>query len=285
VTDHDVPDADFVIGSWWETAEWIAGLSNRKGVKVHFIQGHEIWDGLPAQRSQATYHLPFHKIVVAQWLKRVMCQRYGDTVVDLVPNSVDHTQFFAPVRGKQLNPTVGFIYSAAHVKGSDVALAAIRRLRARIPDLRMISFGGENPTQRLRLPMGAQFFHSPPQDEIRNLYASCDVWIIGSRSEGFNLPVLEAMACRTPVVSTRVGGSEDTVRLGWNGILVDIDDVDELTKGIEWVLTRNDEEWRTLSQNAHATASAKSWQDSARLFEKALEHAQMRAARGEIQGR
>ena len=202
VTDNDVPDGDVIVATWWETAEWVAALSPSKGAKVYFIQHHEIFRHLPVARVQATYRLPLHKIVIARWLKRVMCEQYGDSIVDVVPNSVDRSQFFAPVRGKQINATVGFLYANVHFKGLDSTIAALGMIREQIPDLRMISFGSECASHGLVLPKGAEFFHLPPQHEIRNLYASCDVWITASRSEGFNLPALEAMACRTPVVST-----------------------------------------------------------------------------------
>jgi glycosyltransferase involved in cell wall biosynthesis len=283
VTDDDVADGDVVIATWWETAEWVAALSANKGAKVYFIQHHEVvFDHLPGPRIQATYQLPLHKIVIAQWLKRVMSELYGDDIVDIVPNSVDRSQFFAPVRGKQFHPTVGFLYSNAHFKGLDAILAALRIVREHLHDLRMISFGGECPGQGLALAKGTEFFHLPPQDEIRNLYARCDVWLTASRSEGFNLPALEAMACRTPVVSTRTGWPEEAIKSGWNGVLVDIDDVRGLARGVEWVLSRSEEEWRSMSANAFATASAGSWEESARMLEKALEHARRRAAKGEL---
>ena len=285
VVDDDVPDADVIIATWWETAEWVAALSGCKGTKVYFIQGHEVWDYLPVARARATYRLPFHKIVVSQWLKRIMSEQYGDNVVDLVPNSVNRTQFFAAVRGKQRVPTIGFLYSTSPVKGLDSALAALRIVRDRIPVLRVISFGSHRPSRILPLPKEVVFCHSPPQDEIKNLYSQCDVWITASRSEGFNLPALEAMACRTPVVSTRTGWPEKAVKSGCNGILVDVDDVNGLAKGTQWVLSRSDEEWRSLSANAYATASAGSWEESAKMFEKALEHACARSARQEIAGK
>src|SRR5207245_3362071 len=50
VTDHDVPDADVVIATWWLTAEWVAALSARKGTKVHFVQGNE--SELPGQPKE-----------------------------------------------------------------------------------------------------------------------------------------------------------------------------------------------------------------------------------------
>jgi glycosyltransferase involved in cell wall biosynthesis len=284
VTDRDVPDGNIVIATWWETAEWVSRLASSKGAKVYFVQGHEVFPHLPVQRCHATYRLPMHKIVVAQWLKNVMCKQYGDWVVDVVPNSVDRSQFSAIPRGKQVVPTAGFLYAAGRLKGVDVTLAALRAVHQRFPDLRLLSFGSHRPTSQLVLPDWVEFFHLPPQAEIKNIYAQCDVWITASRSEGFNLPALEAMACFTPVVATSTGWPAEAVSTGYNGVLVDIEDEQGLARGIEWVLSRSDREWRELSANAYATSAVGSWQESAEKFEKALEHACRRSARREIAG-
>jgi glycosyltransferase involved in cell wall biosynthesis len=228
--------------------------------------------------------MPMHKIVIAQWLKELMHNEYGDDMVDLVSNSVDTNQFRAPVRGKQSVPTVGLLYSTDVFKGLDLSLSVLRKLRERWTNLRVVSFGNEHPRDQLPLGEGAEFSYSPPQDEIRNFYASCDLWLTASRSEGFNLPAMEAMACQTPVVSTNTGWPSEAIKSGWNGVLVDVGDVAALTEGAEWVLSRNDEAWRELSANAYATATAGSWRRSAELFENALKHACQRAARGEILG-
>lgn len=285
VTDDDVPDADVIIATWWETAEWVNALNANKGAKVYFIQHHEIFPYLPVERCEATYRMPLHKIVVARWLQQVMRARYSDEIVDIVPNSVDRSQFFAPDRGKQSTPTVGVLYTTVPFKGLDAALSALQIVREKFPDLHIIAFGSQQPSSTSALPKGTEFFFCPPQDQIRNLYSRCDVWITASRSEGFNLPAMEAMACRTPVVSTRTGWPEEAVKTGINGVLVDIDDQIELAKGAQWVLSRGDEDWRRLSSNAYATVASSSWQASAEMFEGALKKACRRSARGEIAGR
>jgi glycosyltransferase involved in cell wall biosynthesis len=284
VTDADVPDADVVIATWWETAEWVSKLALCKGAKVYFIQHHEIFSYLPVERCRATYRLPFHKITIAKWLKDAMRTEYGDEVVDLVPNSVDQKQFFAPIRNKQQIPTAGFLYSAAEFKGVDVLFTALKLLRRRLPNLRLVSFGSHSPTASLPLPADVEFTLSPAQDRIRELYAQCDVWLTASRSEGFNLPAMEAMACRAPIVATRAGWPAEAVKTGINGVLVDVDDAEGIADGAYWVLTRSGPEWLGLSANAYEAATVSSWEESARKFEKALLHACERAARGETAG-
>lgn len=269
VSDDDVPDGDIVIATWWETAAWVNELSPSKGSKVYFIQGHEVFPYQPIARVKATYRLPLHKIVVARWLKRTMADEYDDHDVDVVPNSVDHTQFFAPPRGKQTVPTVGFLFSTTPLKGLDTCMAALNEVRRRMSKVRMVTFGSQQPSAGA-LPAGAEFEYCPPQHALRNIYAQCDVWVTASRSEGFNLPAMEAMACRTPVVATRTGWPEEAITTGGNGVLVNIDDVPGLSQAVEWVLSQRDEDWKTLSKNAFSTVETSSWQASTDLFEKAL---------------
>lgn len=280
VTDADVPDADVVVATWWETAEWVARLSPRKGAKAYFVQGHEVYPWLAQERSRATYRLPMHKIAVARWLAEVMASEYGDTDVDVVHNSVDHLQFFAPPRGRQAVPTVGFIYSSVPLKGFDTALQAVRLLRERVPGLRAICFGSE------RLPReamaGIEFSFHPPQHVLRELYASCDVWLTASRVEGFNLTAMEAMACRTPVVSTRTGWPAEAVVDGRNGALVEVDDAAGLAAAAQRFLELPDAAWRDCSQAAFDTVQGSSWDRSGDAFEAALCRAIERAAEGAL---
>lgn len=284
VIDSDVPDADVVVATWWETAEWVAGLAPEKGAKAYFVQHHEVFSYLPMERARVTYRLPFQKIVVAEWLKRTLEVDYNDFLVDLVPNSVDHEQFFASVRDRQAVPTLGFLYSTAAFKGVDTLFLALALVTERVPGLKLIAFGSEVPGLLPRLPEGTEFYFRPPQHQIRDIYARCDVWATASRSEGFNLPAMEAMACRTPVVATRTGWPEEAVKSGWNGMLVDVDDVAGLANSIERVLNQDNNAWRAMSANAFATVAESSWDVSADLFEKALLNAQARAARNEIAG-
>jgi glycosyltransferase involved in cell wall biosynthesis len=269
IVDTDVPDSDVVIATWWETAEWVNGFSPSKGHKVYFIQHHEVFEHLP-QRSRDTYRLPMQKVVIARWLKDLMASEYGDRQAVLVPNSVDRFKFYASQRTKQARPTVGLLYSSVDFKGLDTALAAIDLLRKKMPRLRVLSFGSERPKSRFPLPTNSRFSFLPKQDKIRDIYSSCDLWLTASRSEGFNLPALEAMACRTPVVSTRAGWPAEGIVDRINGVLAEVDDVEALCSAMEWILTLPESEWEALSEGAYRTMTTSSWKESARMFEQAI---------------
>ncbi|MGZ8983188.1 MAG: glycosyltransferase family 4 protein [Methylotenera sp.] len=270
VSDKDLPDADVVIATWWETAEWVNALSPSKGAKIYFIQGYEMFDFVPQERCEATYKFPFHKIVIAGWLLDLMRTKYGDNNVDLVLNSVDKMQFYANERDKQQLPTIGFLYGFSHIKGVDITLQVIKRLKEFIPNLRIISFGSFMPNNFPMWDDAIEFYYLPAQDRIRDLYAQCDVWITTSRTEGFNLTVMEAMACHTPVVSTKTGWPAEGIINGYNGFLTEVDDVDALVDAAKTLLLESNEVWKKYSQNAYNTLENSSWQASSEMFEEAL---------------
>lgn len=283
IIDADVPDADVVVATWWETAEWVADLSESKGAKAYFVQHHEVFDYLPKDRVEATYSLPLHKIAVAKWLVDLMQTRYGDRNVSLVPNSVDTEQFYAPPRGKQPNPTVGLIYSPRLPwKGCDIALKAFSLAAQKIPNLRLVAFGGE-PSPDLPLPPGTEYACNLAQNTLKDFYAKCDVWLFGSRLEGFGLPILEAMACRTPVIGTPAGAAPELLADG-AGMLVKPEDPEDMAKAIEQISQLSDAEWRVMSDAAYAKAIGYNWDDAVSLFEAALHTAIERKKQGDFLG-
>ncbi|MEO1196947.1 MAG: glycosyltransferase family 4 protein [Pseudomonadota bacterium] len=267
---EDVPDADVIIATWWRTAFEVAAMPRQKGKKIYFVQHHEVHDHLPHDLSAGSYWLPLKKITIASWLVDTMANLYGDTDVGLVPNAVDVDQFNAPPRSRNTRPRVGLMYSPITFKGLDVMLEAIRIARHAVPDLQVTAFGKRDPEPNFPLPAGAEYHASPDQNDIPGLYASCDVWLFGSRSEGFGLPLLEAMACRTPVVATRSGAAPDLIEPGVNGYLADIDDAEALGARLIDALSLSPEAWRSMSDAAYARAHDYTWDTAADAFEAEL---------------
>ncbi|MEM9764576.1 MAG: glycosyltransferase family 4 protein [Pseudomonadota bacterium] len=270
VTDADMPDADVVIATWWETAFAVAALSPSKGKKVHFVQHHEVFDDQPGHLVAGCYHLPLHRITIAEWLRETLAERYGDRDVDLVPNSVDTAVFKAVERGRGTPPTVGFIHSATGFKDTATALAAIAELRESLPEVKVLAFGHDVPGGALALPEGTAFTPSPPQSEIPGLYAACDVFLVTSRCEGFGLPVLEAMACGTPVVATATGCAPEMLGDGTAGRVVPVGDASAVAEAVIALLTQPEAAWRAMSSTASKRVRSYSWDDATTLFEAAL---------------
>ena len=269
ITDADVPDADVVIATWWETAEWVSNLSESKGAKAYFIQHYETHDYLPIERARATYSLPIHKITIAQWLVDLMNTKYKDKNVFLVPNSVDTQQFSAPPRSKQSIPTVGMMYSPQKWKGCDISLKAFSLAKNKIEKLRLIAFGKPEFLPKSFIPYNIEYFCQPPQNKIKDIYSRCDAWLFGSRYEGFGLPILEAMACRTPVIGTSAGAAPELLVDG-GGILIKPEEPESMAEAIINVCQLSNKEWQLMSEAAYTKAKNYSWQDAAKLFETAL---------------
>jgi glycosyltransferase involved in cell wall biosynthesis len=269
VEDKDVPDADVVVATWWETAEWVAKLSPSKGAKAYFIQHHEVFDYLPKGRVEATWMLPMHKITISQWLVDLARNEYGDHKVSLAPPTVDTKQFYACPRNKQSVPTVGMMYSTINWKGTDIALKAFSLAAAKIPNLRLVAFGTEAPSSELPLPTNAEYVIRPDQDKLKDYYSKCDAWLLASRSEGFGLPIIEAMACRTPVISTPAGAAPEILS-GGTGILVRPEDPEEMAKAIERICQMPNSKWQAMSEAAYAKVNNYTWEDATAYFEAAL---------------
>ncbi|WP_420453096.1 glycosyltransferase family 4 protein [Ilumatobacter sp.] len=93
--------------------------------------------------------------------------------------------------------------------------------------------------------------------DLRGIYACATVFAYPSEREGFGLPVAEAMARSTPVVTSRATSTEEVA--GGAAVLVDPFDVDDIARGIAEALGRSDE----LVAAGRARAAELTWERSA----------------------
>jgi glycosyltransferase involved in cell wall biosynthesis len=232
------------------------------------VQGYET-HAFAALDIQATWRLPMRKLVVSSWLRDQIAEVVGDQDIVVVPNGIDRRQFDAAPRELGSPPTVGLSYSPAPVKGTATAFGAIRLARRSIPDLKVVCYGAGRRAREIPIPDHAAFHRRPSQTELRDIYASADLWLCASRQEGFALPPLEAMACRCPVVVTRCGGPSEFVEDGRNGHFVDVGDATAMAERI--VATLSDKAaWKTMSNAAYDTAGRFDVEQSSLRFERAI---------------
>lgn len=265
VTDRDLPDADVVVATWWETAEWVAALSPRKGRKFYFLQDYEVFPYLPVDRVVATYALPLTRIAVSQYIRNMLSEHHGIDDVAVVNNGVDLDHFTVPARAKPDRFTVGFLYQTSPRKNTGLALDVVRKARLDLPDLRVVAFGSSAAVADYPMPDWIDYHVNPRQDRIPGLYASCTAWLFPSTSEGFGLPILEAMACGTPVIGTRAGAAPDLID-GQNGVLVETTPEAFLTQ-IDAFRKMDGATWLDHSGRARATAAANGWAAATDRFE------------------
>ena len=93
------------------------------------------------------------------------------------------------------------------------------------------------------------------------------------------MPILEAMACRTPVIGTPAGASPELLSRG-GGILVKPEDAQDMARAIEQVHALPEADWRAMSDLAYATAAGYTWEDATNAFERGLTRAIERTQKG-----
>lgn len=97
--------------------------------------------------------------------------------------------------------------------------------------------------------------------ELPGIYANADLFLMPSHYEGFGLPVLEAMACGTPVIASNQGSLPEVV--GDAGLLVEPTDVEQIAGAVERLLT--DAELRAeLRKKGLERARTFTWERTAR---------------------
>ena len=184
----------------------------------------------------------------------------------IIPCGVD-LNVFRPMRQMDAREALGrdqcerivlFVGRIEQIKGIDVLLRALGLLFFRHPELRndlcLLVVGGaldpndDSPEtekieelQRLvhqhRMEANVSFVGSMDQQRLALFYAAADVCAVPSLTESFGLVALEAMACGTPVVGTRVGGLQTLIEHGESGLLVPAGDYQALAESIAKVLT------------------------------------------------
>jgi glycosyltransferase involved in cell wall biosynthesis len=266
VTAADLPDADVVMGTWWETMEWVDALPASKGVKMQFVQHYEVFDHLPRDRARAVLAMPHPKIVVASWIAEKI-GTHGDAPVAVVANDIDTAAFRPPVGNEDRPPVFGICYAEGPVKNMALAFDAFAALEEARPDARLIAFGAHPPSP-MHMRLLDRFEMAPAQDAIPSLYGTCRAWLMPSTSEGFGLPILEALACGTPVISTPTGIAADVLD-GSNGEVVPQD-----PSAFEGAMRRFVDipggEWVTASARARRAAERWSLSANGKAFEAAI---------------
>jgi glycosyltransferase involved in cell wall biosynthesis len=125
-------------------------------------------------------------------------------------------------------------------KGVDVLLKAFRAIRPRYPDLSLKVVGYCPDLAPYRELAGGdpriEFLPGQPHEKAMELMAGCTFFVLPSRAEGVPRVLIEAMAAKKPVISTRIHGIPYLVEDGVHGLLVEPDDVDGLAAGMERLL-------------------------------------------------
>jgi glycosyltransferase involved in cell wall biosynthesis len=227
-----------------------AAVARRWGLPV-VLQSHEL--PLPSIKREATILAGARVADVLVGVSDAvssMLRRYAfGTPVLTVHNGVPA----GPASAPPAEPfTVGSIGSVSHVKGTDVFLRAAQLAIATDPDIRFSHVGPTGPLQDKRFHDSiSQLTRTGERGAIAMLgqvpaadvLPTWSVYVSASRSEGFPLATLEAMAAGVPVIATAVGGVPEQIEHMVTGILVPSGDADAIAS---WIIRlRNEPDLRT----------------------------------------
>nr|WP_309249699.1 glycosyltransferase family 4 protein [Barnesiella sp. ET7] len=136
--------------------------------------------------------------------------------------------------------TLGVVSRLEEIKGMDLVVPAFARIRAKYPDTRLIVVGDgslrarmQHQAQELGCADGIEWAGRQPQERLSDWYSHMDVVLMPSRSEGFGLTAIEAMANGCVVVASRTGGLPEVVRDREIGLLHTPESIDDMVDKIE----------------------------------------------------
>ncbi len=154
-------------------------------------------------------------------------------------------------------PVVALVARLAPEKGTDLLVKSCRRLRDRVPSLKVLVAGDSGWRAQFERSYEEAGLRSTVQllgfvRNVERVYAAADVVVSTSSEEGCPNAVLEAMAMERAVVATNVGGTRELIQHGRDGVLVSAGDVEGLADSVITLL-RSTPRRRALGSAARTT--------------------------------
>jgi len=265
---RNLPDSDVAVATFYPTA--FAVHRHQGATGAYFLQHYEpLWssDTYRNREIVETYSLPLHKIVNSSWLRKIMNTRHRCDALGPVTPGVDQSIFYERDLPKKEAKTILSLGKATPWKGLNDLFEALSLIRQDIPKLRLVLYGSESGTARMS-PVPCEYVAYPSDYVLATMYCRADVVVIPSWFESSPLPPLEAMACGTPVVTTRFG-TEDYCVDGKNSLVVEPRNSVALAEAIQRVLTDQDLA-ESLRKSGIETSRIFTWEQAAAKFEKTL---------------
>jgi len=214
----------------------------------------------------------------------LLAQYFGRTDVKIVPNGVDCAQFCPAARLAKRQNARGLrnfrdtdvvlllIGNDWRVKGVPAILAAITAARA-LP-LQLLVVGTDDPGPYLklasRLEIADRCRWERPNTDVMTFYAAADIYVSPSQEDSFGLPVLEAMACGLPAITSVFAGVCALIHSEVDGfVLSDPHDTQTLGQLLKRLFDDHDYRLR-IGQAAAKTAERYTWDRSAQLLREIL---------------
>jgi D-inositol-3-phosphate glycosyltransferase len=224
-------------------------------------------------------------VCASQHEKHLLERLYGADPdhIAVVPCGVD-LDLFKPADKESARKELGF--SDEHIilfvgrieplKGLDILISAAAQLE-HDPHVYVLIVGGDNRSQAqvdelqglasgLGIGQRVCFLGAVDHEKLPLFYNAADVLVMPSFYESFGLVALEAMACGTPVVASRVGGLTSAVSDGETGYLVSWRCPEPFAERLD-LLLENEDLRRNLGQAAREAMKRFRWANVAEAID------------------
>ena len=269
LTPDTIPPGDFILPNFYLTV--FPAWESKKGRVVRLSLGYEpLW--VEEKKALASYLVDAPIISLSQWHRQLILQGTGRNST-IIPGGVDH-KIFHPFPKKSLTSgrlSIAYILrSKEHGytwKGSEDFWEACRQLTHLVPNFNIQVVAPEGASYPAPVPY--EMVKATTDSEMAKFYAQADIFVSTSYFESFSMPLLEAMACGTAVVTTDNGGNRDYAKDGENCLLVPPSDIKQLTLTLAHLLTQ--EKLRNqLAQTGLHFSQSWTWRHSADKLETLL---------------
>lgn len=176
------------------------------------------------------------------------------TIYNALPEHIELR--VAPREGLSETPTIGVVSRLEEIKGMDLVIPAFAQLLTQCPQARLLIVGDgslrgkmEEQAQEFGVHKHIEWAGRQEQGALQGFYDRIDLFWMPSRSEGFGLSALEAMARGCPVVASDVGGLPELLEDGEVGILIPPGDIKALAHVSHHILS-DLLQWQQLSRAA-----------------------------------
>jgi len=272
-----IPDADVIIATAWQTAEWVRAYGAAKGRKYHLIYDYEHYmrgDATTKERIGRTFGGEMRGIATSPAVE-AMLAAHGAHAYAYIPNGIDFDQFARSIACDDAARTmIGFPSRPEPFKGTEDAVRALAIVRAQTPAMpRVWSYGARRPGF---LPAWVEYHGRPSNDGLRALYNRTAIFVVPSHYEGWGLPGAEAMACGAALVSTDNGGVRVYATDGQTALLSPPQDPAALAGNILKLL-RERASRIALAERGYERIHTFTWERAISAMERAIQHDDPRA--------
>ena len=178
------------------------------------------------------------------------CTGLADSRITVTPLGYDDQAFKPgpPSSESQERPYLLHVGQAYPHKNQRRLIQAFAQVVPAHPELRLVLAGKPHPTEtpllqamvrELGLQQHVEFRSYVPYAELPDLYRGASAFLYPSLWEGFGLPILEAMACGIPVITSSGSGTEEVA--GDAAILVDPKNISTLVDALRQVIEQPDQ--------------------------------------------